>query len=348
MLGRLMSDRTLRASKDTPVAFICHSLGGLIVKKLVLVANSDREQEPRKGEFLDRIFGVVFLDTPHGGSMTATIASQFPWLSSKSLRNLKANDAQLLDLATSYRNFIGGRARIRHRVFYAELGVAGATPVGATSGDPGLLGARPIKAANKDHFTICKPETRSDQVYESILEFLENDVLAPRQPQSPIQAYFIPRHTKSFEEFRAIILSHEAWSGLDKVSGIEENDARRVLNSFISDSKTGAKRYIIFIDLVESESNGDTEDVIKLIREVRVLGRDLSFKPIFVFFSHDHELISVFESLRPPEIGTALKTYLRLEPSEAGATMRERLQVLHREVVTEWMHHPKEEGPNPL
>lgn len=116
-LDRLMNNRDLRAN-DAPIAFVCHSLGGLIVKKLLLTAHSDRGQDPPKGAFLDRIAGVAFLATPHGGSFLATLGREFHWLVSDSLRDLDGNSVNLLDLSVSYRNLVEDEARrIRHRVY---------------------------------------------------------------------------------------------------------------------------------------------------------------------------------------------------------------------------------------
>ena len=182
-LERLMSNRALRASGDTPIVFVCHSLGGLIVKKLVLTADRDRGQDAQKGKFLDRIRGVVFLATPHGGSIMATIPSQLQWFVSDSMRDLNANDAALLDLSNSYRNCIADNcARIRHRVFYEKLGMFKvAKAVVPMSADPGIAGVRPV-AVDRDHAAICKPLDRDDPVYEGTLAFLEEDALAPRSP----------------------------------------------------------------------------------------------------------------------------------------------------------------------
>src|ERR1700729_533235 len=112
--------------------------------------------------------------------MVATIASQFHWFVSSSMHDLKANDAALLDLASSYRNCIADNgARIRHRVFYETQGVWGAKAVIAMSADPGITGVRPV-AVTRDHLTICKLGRRGDQIYESVQAFLESDVLEPR------------------------------------------------------------------------------------------------------------------------------------------------------------------------
>jgi triacylglycerol esterase/lipase EstA (alpha/beta hydrolase family) len=143
-LDRLMAEPAIRASENSPIVFICHSLGGLIIKKLMLVAESDRGQEESKGKFLDRIAGVVFLATPHSGSIVATIADQFQWFVSDSTRELRANSDALLDLSASYRSLVADSSgRIRHRVFYEKLTTNLAKVVAPMSADPGLAGARP-------------------------------------------------------------------------------------------------------------------------------------------------------------------------------------------------------------
>ncbi len=180
VLDKLMSSREFRAAGNIPVAFVCHSLGGIIAKKLVVTAHLDRGQQPAKGEFLDRIAGLVFLATPHGGSMLATIASTAHWFVSKTMGDLTANNAALLDLSHTYRDRIAnGEASIRHRVYYEGVGVWGADVVTPVSADPGLPGVRPVKV-DRDHMRIQKPVDRDDVVYEGILAFLKDEVLQPR------------------------------------------------------------------------------------------------------------------------------------------------------------------------
>jgi len=179
ILDRVMADPGIRASGNAPIVFICHSFGGLIIKKLILVAEIDRKQEDRKGQFLDRIAGVVFLATPHGDSVLASVATRLPWFASDSTRDLAAH--VLLDLNASYRTHVADNPfRIRHRVFYEKLGTWGGRVVSPTSADPGIPGARPI-AIERNHATICKPQDRNDEVYTSVVAFLD-EVLARRPP----------------------------------------------------------------------------------------------------------------------------------------------------------------------
>ena len=64
-------------SKMRPIIFVCHSLGGLVVKQ-ALIRSSEyyHNQEPHHamlGSVLKSTLGVIFLGTPHRGSSKATI-----------------------------------------------------------------------------------------------------------------------------------------------------------------------------------------------------------------------------------------------------------------------------------
>jgi len=48
------------------VIFICHSLGGLIVKQVLLDLDRQKGRRPEAAGFLNRVTRVVFLAAPHG------------------------------------------------------------------------------------------------------------------------------------------------------------------------------------------------------------------------------------------------------------------------------------------
>ncbi len=200
----LQTDESLRAG-ETPIVFVCHSLGGVIVKKLILKARSVREVNTPTGAFLDRIAGVVFLATPHDGSTMATIASRFGWLVSDTMKDLVANSSKLGDISNDYRNYVAANnGRIRHEVYYENDSVDVEEPVSAlaakflgakagkvvgfiagkivggaagkvvTSGsaNPGLAGPDPVPIG-RDHINICKVADTNDEVYKGIRTFLK-------------------------------------------------------------------------------------------------------------------------------------------------------------------------------
>jgi esterase/lipase superfamily enzyme len=173
VLGRLMDNPMLRASAPAPIVFVCHSLGGIVVKQLILKANSGRELNSSKGVFLDRVAGVVFLATPHDGSMLATLASKFGWPVTDTMRDLIANSAKLGDLSDNYRDYVEANdRRIRHLIYYEKEGVGVGKVVNTGSANPGIARAYRVPIG-RDHINICKIADRADQVYEGVLAFLD-------------------------------------------------------------------------------------------------------------------------------------------------------------------------------
>jgi len=180
VLDRLMKNPSLRKS-GAPIVFVCHSLGGIVVKQLVLKARAGRDLNVAKGAFLDRVAGVVFLATPHDGSFLATLASAFGWAVTDTMRDLIANSAKLGNLSDDYRDYIASNdGRIRHLIYFEKEGVAGVKVVSTGSANPGLAGAERVPIG-RDHIQICKAPGESDQVVEGVLAFLE-EVLGSRPP----------------------------------------------------------------------------------------------------------------------------------------------------------------------
>ena len=76
LVAQLEADRSLAGVSERPIIFICHSLGGIIVKRALAYSESRKT----KGiEHLHSIyvstFAVLFLGTPHAGSSIARLGS---------------------------------------------------------------------------------------------------------------------------------------------------------------------------------------------------------------------------------------------------------------------------------
>lgn len=69
LASTLAANRSLRHCLKRPIVFVCHSLGGLVVKRLLLYCHSVANE---KIEHIRSIFvstyGILFLGTPHNGS----------------------------------------------------------------------------------------------------------------------------------------------------------------------------------------------------------------------------------------------------------------------------------------
>ncbi|UKZ83205.1 hypothetical protein TrVFT333_011010 [Trichoderma virens FT-333] len=90
-----------------PIVVVCHSLGGIVVKQALCVAN---KQFPRYGSIVNAIAGVIFLSTPHRYGDKTTSLSRFRDVleatTGKSLKipsaNIEQEGAILLDLADRF------------------------------------------------------------------------------------------------------------------------------------------------------------------------------------------------------------------------------------------------------
>lgn len=174
ILEVLLAQRELRAR---PTYFICHSLGGLVVKQVLL---SLKEQEGRSGDarmLLDQIKKVVFIATPHTGARKAALLGKLGFLMwpSAIARSLVANDPGLRKVNISYRGLADDRRSIlAHKIFYETQETMFGGIVDEAAADPGLH-ANPIPI-DANHVTIAKPRSRDELLYILVLEFIQKDV----------------------------------------------------------------------------------------------------------------------------------------------------------------------------
>ena len=181
-LGRSMSlvDRatnvltlfTTKAIGARPVVFVCHSLGGLLVKQML--RQTQDQSEPAWRAIAEQTRAVVFVATPHGGSDLATWLHRLGTLlrASPSIDDLQSHSPWLRDLNAWYRAN-AGRLGIDTHCFSETATTNGVMVVDAGSVDPGMTGVVhcPLDA---DHVGICKPDSRNHMLYEYVLQLVRN------------------------------------------------------------------------------------------------------------------------------------------------------------------------------
>ncbi|KAI0805388.1 ribonuclease-like protein p/mrp subunit [Xylaria sp. FL0064] len=76
MIAELVADRELEDATERPIVFVCHSLGGIIVKRALVYSAS------RTGNHINHLrsiyistYGILFFGTPHQGSGAANLAT---------------------------------------------------------------------------------------------------------------------------------------------------------------------------------------------------------------------------------------------------------------------------------
>ena len=187
VLDAMMVSRDLRRN-GAPIVFVCPQPRRPRRKKLIVTANIDKGQEPTKGAFLDRIAGVAFLATPHGGSFLATLARELHWAASE----FATRSRQQCGRPTASRkpvSKLGGRRRSTHwplRLLRGMREVAGLKVVDGRSADPGLTGVRPI-AVLRDHIGHLQTAEK-DEVYNGVLALLEEALkVRPRQTRGIVE-----------------------------------------------------------------------------------------------------------------------------------------------------------------
>jgi pimeloyl-ACP methyl ester carboxylesterase len=170
--------------RGRPLVFVGHSLGGLVVKQVLRTAEGRRAYSAAEAAFVDSVKGIVFIATPHTGSLHATLLDRLrliAWPSASTI-DLVKNNAGLRDLNLWYRNWSGG---VRHKVFYEKRGTTAGVIVSDDSSDPGLLRVDPVPI-DANHVDICKPEDESDLVYARTRDFIVDEIV-------PSQAWGISR-----------------------------------------------------------------------------------------------------------------------------------------------------------
>ena len=168
----LLTEPGLRSG---PIGFVCHSLGGLIVKKILLDLQQQAARRPEAADFLARVTEIVFAATPHTGSAQATWLDRLRFLAwpSSIAGVLVANDPSLRDINVAYRGLADERrGTLRHRIFYETRGTSAGTIVSEASADPGLPGDPPVPI-DADHIGIVKPLDRSSLLYARVRQFAE-------------------------------------------------------------------------------------------------------------------------------------------------------------------------------
>jgi tetratricopeptide (TPR) repeat protein len=160
--------------KDGPVVFICHSLGGLIVKQILLDLDRQKGRRREAAALLNCVTQVVFLATPHTGSRKGSLLDRLRFLAwpSSITRTLGANDPSLRSINVDYRGLADDRRdTLHHLIFYETRGTPAGVIVDEASSDPGLTGRPPIPI-DADHITIVKPADRAALQYARTRDFI--------------------------------------------------------------------------------------------------------------------------------------------------------------------------------
>jgi len=165
-----------------PVVFVCHSLGGLLVKQML--RNASDFGNPAWKAIATQTKALVFLSTPHSGANLASWIQYIGGLlrTTVSVEELEAHHPRLRELNLWYRNRVAD-FDLATEVYYEKRPVAGILVVDETTADPGIVGVVPIPV-DEDHVSICKPASKDSLIYRSVKCLIEDIVARSRRPAS--------------------------------------------------------------------------------------------------------------------------------------------------------------------
>lgn len=171
-----------------PLMFVCHSMGGLLVKHVIRKAFDLQNNNQEMRELLRQTKAVFFLATPHSGSELASyadfLAGYFASVNrmiAVNVSELQLNSRYLQDLLEWYSN-----NAVQHGIetkSYTETtktkikGPLHKIVVNRSSSDPGVPGFPSIPLPGEDHFSIAIPSDRTKTVYKAAWMLLRDHVL---------------------------------------------------------------------------------------------------------------------------------------------------------------------------
>ncbi|KAH0563421.1 hypothetical protein GP486_002011 [Trichoglossum hirsutum] len=178
----LLSDLArLRRGITRPIVFICHSLGGLVVKEALFKSatyNSHR-RHPILGEIYTSTIGVIFLGTPHRGSSQETLGEVVANVAKLSLRQPNKQLLQTLKpdshiLENQRDQFTTISSNLNIVCIREELPTGAGLIVEEASASYDGFNVR-RDAINANHMNIVKFASKEDEGYKRILGHI-NDI----------------------------------------------------------------------------------------------------------------------------------------------------------------------------
>jgi pimeloyl-ACP methyl ester carboxylesterase len=172
-----MAERLAAAGVGSrPVVFVCHSMGGLVVKEII--GRGTERDAPQSMRLISKAAaGAVFYSVPHAGSRLADVGWKLRYLGaspSRAVANLKT-DPHLHDETNDIIRGLCKRDKLRVLSFSEGLPTKLSYKVYThvvphESAYPGYGDFRVLD--EKDHISVCKPKSVEDPAFTTLVDFL--------------------------------------------------------------------------------------------------------------------------------------------------------------------------------
>jgi protein SERAC1 len=200
----------LKRALERPIIFICHSLGGLVVKRCLIYSKNVRHAHTeRLRSIYVSTYGILFLATPHNGSdlakwgtllqriCSAVFPEDFFDSSPQLIEALKTNNETLQNINRLFIEIIG-----RFHIFFfheskpMDLSNTMSLIVDEESAAPMFEGVERF-GIERDHSHICKFEDQNAPGYDVVAEAVQR--YADAAPRLIKQRWEEERRIREFE-----------------------------------------------------------------------------------------------------------------------------------------------------
>ncbi|XP_050805556.1 protein SERAC1 isoform X1 [Gopherus flavomarginatus] len=161
---------------DRPLVWVSHSMGGLLVKKMLV----DASKNPEMDKIVNNTRGIIFYSVPHHGSQLAEYSMNARYLlfPSVEVKELSTDSPALKELNDDFLSFAKDKK-------FPVLSFAETLPTHIGSMiklhvvpvDSANLGIGDLIPVEVNHLNICKPKKKDSFLYQCTVKFIQ-DALA--------------------------------------------------------------------------------------------------------------------------------------------------------------------------
>ncbi|KAK2802776.1 hypothetical protein FQN51_004304 [Onygenales sp. PD_10] len=194
LAAQLMAKRSLDRALERPIIFVCHSLGGIVVKRTLLHCEHQRHPNTQhlRSTYVST-YAILFMGTPHNGSELANLGSMIQMIASlvpkkffdttpNMLKTLKPDNETLQNVNRQFSDIMG-----RFRIYYfheskpMDLKGTKRFVVEESSAAPLTAGVERM-GIEADHGAMVRFESPKSPGYEAVAEaILRYATDAPRE-----------------------------------------------------------------------------------------------------------------------------------------------------------------------
>ncbi|KAN0098199.1 hypothetical protein V8E51_013862 [Hyaloscypha variabilis] len=178
LIDRLDGERQEDRAKQRPIIFVAHSLGGIVVKRGLILAN---ERSDHWKDIRDSAAGIIFFAVPHRGAdiaywaNIATNALNLATLGARGnanfVRSLQKNSPEFANISQA---FIQPAAQFTViRTFYETVKIGNQLIVDKDSASLGITNEVSVPIHGANHRDICKFEYPESQRYKPVRNALQ-------------------------------------------------------------------------------------------------------------------------------------------------------------------------------